>query len=44
MRSRNLTIDDVSSNGIFYLQGAYWKARKLGIFNGKELAKLIMPQ
>lgn len=26
----------VSSNGIFYLQGAYWKARKLGIFNGKE--------
>jgi hypothetical protein len=28
-----LDYDRVSSNGIFYLQAAYWKARRCGLIN-----------
>jgi len=31
-----LDYDKVSSGGIFYLQGAYWKARKRGYFADSE--------
>lgn len=30
-----LDYDRVSSGGIFYLQAAYWKARRLGVFDGE---------
>lgn len=33
---KELDYERVSSNGIFYLQGAYWKARKLGIFQKED--------
>ncbi|MBN8859221.1 MAG: hypothetical protein J0H29_12590 [Sphingobacteriales bacterium] len=31
-----LDYDRVSSNGIFYLQAAYWKARRSGVFNEND--------
>lgn len=31
-----LDYDKVSSGGIFYLQAAYWKARRRGLFNAKN--------